>query len=101
MSDATASTIDSEIRSIVDGAYDDATKILKKNADQLELLAQALLEYETLSGDEITTLIEGGTIVRNADDTPEAPRTKSRTGIPGGVRKPSAETSTDTPDANA
>ena len=101
MSDATASTIDSEIRSIVDGAYADATKILKKNADQLELLAQALLEYETLSGDEITTLIEGGTIVRNADDTPEAPRTKSRTGIPGGVRKPSAETSTDTPDANA
>ena len=105
MSDATASQIDSEIRSIVDGAYDDATKLLKKHADQLELLAQALLEYETLSGDEIQTLIEGGTIVRNTDDTPEAPRgkssTKSRTGIPGGVRKPSAEPSSDSPDANA
>jgi len=96
MSDATASAIDSEIRSIVDSSYSDAAKILKKHADQLELLAKALLEYETLSGDEIKTIIEGGTIVRNTDDTPEAPRTKSRTGIPGGVRKPSQDQSPDT-----
>jgi cell division protease FtsH len=96
MSDATASAIDSEIRSIVDSSYNDATKILKKHADQLELLAKALLEYETLSGDEIKTLIEGGTIVRNSEDAPEAPRAKSRTGIPGGVRKPSQDQSPDT-----
>jgi cell division protease FtsH len=96
MSDATASAIDGEIRSIVDSSYNDATKILKKHADQLELLAKALLEYETLSGDEIKTIVEGGTIVRNTDDTPEAPRAKSRTGIPGGVRKPSQDQSPDT-----
>ena len=101
MSDATASIIDGEIREIVDGAYNDATKILKKHSNQLELLAQALLEYETLSGDEIKILIEGGTIVRETDDTPEAPRGKSRTGIPGGVRKPSVEPSSDSPDAKA
>ena len=97
MSEETASVIDAEIRSIADGAYADATKILKKHNDQLELLAQALLEYETLSGDEIKTIIEGGTIVRGEDDTPEAPRSKSRTGIPGGVRKPSTD---QTPDAS-
>ena len=97
MSEETASAIDAEIRSISDGAYADATKILKKHSDQLELLAQALLEYETLSGDEIKTIIEGGTIVRGDDDTPEAPRSKSRTGIPGGVRKPSTD---QTPDAS-
>jgi len=97
MSEKTAAVIDTEIRAIADGAYDDATKILKKHADQLELLAQALLEYETLSGDEIKTIIEGGTIVRKDDDNPETPRAKSRTGIPGGVRKPSTD---QTPDAS-
>ena len=96
MSDTTAMLIDSEIRSIVDEAYSDAEKLLKKHHDQLELLAKALLEYETLSGDEIKTLIEGGTIVREDDDTPEAPRSKSRTGIPGGVRRPSSDQTPDT-----
>ena len=98
MSDTTAMQIDSEIRVIVDSAYEDAEKILKDHNDELELLAKALLEYETLSGDEIKTLIEGGTIVREDDDTPEAPRSKSRTGIPGGVRRPSSD---QTPDATA
>ena len=53
MSDQTASIIDAETRRIVDEAYDDATKILKKHDDELERLAQGLLEYETLNGDEI------------------------------------------------
>ena len=96
ISDATAAIIDEEVRTIADGAYNDAFKMLKKHKDQLELLAQALLEYETLSGDEIKTIIEGGTIVRGEDDLPEAPRTKSRTGIPGGVRKPSTDQTPDT-----
>ena len=97
MSDATALKIDSEIRTIVDGAYKDATALLKSYSNQLELIAQALLEYETLSGDEITTIAEGGTIVRNEDEVVETPRSKSRTGIPGSVRKPSNDQSPDTP----
>ncbi|MGB0181082.1 MAG: ATP-dependent zinc metalloprotease FtsH [Candidatus Puniceispirillales bacterium] len=93
MSDATASTIDSEIRKIVDSAYSDAEKQLKKYASELENVAQALLEYETLSGDEIKIVAEGGTIVRNTDtdDTPETPRAKTRTGIPGSRKKPSGK----------
>jgi len=89
MSDATASAIDSEVRQIVDSAYSDAAKQLKKYASELENVAQALLEYETLSGDEIKILAEGGTIVRNddADDVAESPRSKTRTGIPGSRKK--------------
>ncbi len=47
VSDATASIIDAETRRIVDEAYDEAMKILKKHDDELERLAQGLLEYET------------------------------------------------------
>jgi cell division protease FtsH len=95
VSDATASAIDSEIRQIVDSAYLDAEKQLKKYSDELENIAQALLEYETLSGDEIKIIAEGGTIVRNTDedDTPETPRSKTRTGIPGSRRKSSSKPS--------
>ena len=74
MSDQTASIIDAETRRIVDDAYDDATKILKKHDEELERLAQGLLEYETLNGEEIKIIVEGGTLSRQdpADeiDTP-------------------------------
>jgi cell division protease FtsH len=96
MADATASIIDSEVRRIVDEAYDAATKILKKHNVELERLAQGLLEYETLDGEEIKIIVEGGTLVRkDADDTPvkPGPVRKSRTGLPGTGRpkKPGGE----------
>jgi cell division protease FtsH len=96
MSDQTASIIDAETRRIVDEAYDDATKILKKHDDELERLAQGLLEYETLNGDEIKIIVEGGTLSRQdpADeiDTPRGKR--SRATLPGSGRskKPGSET---------
>ena len=61
--------IDTEIKGLVEGAHQRATDILKTHEDQLHLLAQALLEYETLSGDEIKALLETGKI-----DRPDAPR---------------------------
>jgi cell division protease FtsH len=96
MADATASIIDSEVRRIVDEAYDAATKILKKHNVELERLAQGLLEFETLDGEEIKIIVEGGTLVRkDADDTPvkPGPVRKSRTGLPGTGRtkKPGGE----------
>jgi cell division protease FtsH len=51
MSGETAMLIDAEIRKLVDGGYDRAKMLLKKHKKQLELLANALLEFETLSGD--------------------------------------------------
>ncbi len=59
VSEATARTIDSEIRRLTDAAYKEAKKILTDKAKDHEALAQGLLEYETLSGDEIADLLNG------------------------------------------
>ncbi len=72
MSDETNKLIDAEIRGLVDGAHGEATKqLLTDHRDQLELLAQALLEYETLTGDEIDQLLKDGKIDR--PDQPSGP----------------------------
>ncbi len=96
VADATASIIDEEIRRIVDEAYTDAEKILKKHKKELERLAQGLLEFETLDGNEVKIIAEGGTLVRkDADDTPvdSKPKRRPRTGLPGSGRskKPGGE----------
>ena len=74
LSDATAKTIDEETRRIIDEAYTDASNILNENKDQLETVAKGLLEYETLSGDEIASLIDGNTLSKNkpGDETPKS-----------------------------
>ncbi|WBH17337.1 ATP-dependent zinc metalloprotease FtsH [Sphingomonas radiodurans] len=64
MSNETAQLIDHEIKSIVEGGLNRARTLLTDHADQLHLLAEALLEYETLSGDEIKKLIAGDGIGR-------------------------------------
>ena len=73
MSNETAQAIDKEIRRIVEQGYDRAKHLLTEHGDELETLAQALLEYETLSGDEIRTLMDGGTIDRGSSSTPTIP----------------------------
>ncbi len=70
-SDETNKVIDAEIRALVDGAHSRATQLLTKHEDQLQLLAQALLEYETLTGEEIKQLLENGRIDR--PDQPSGP----------------------------
>ena len=67
-SDETNKAIDAEIRALVETAHAKAADVLKANEDKLHLLAQALLEYETLSGDEIKQLLDVGKI-----DRPDAP----------------------------
>ena len=69
MSDETAKKIDSEIRTLVEGGYAKATALLKKHRKQLNLLAEALLEFETLSGDEIKQLLETGKFERDGTKT--------------------------------
>lgn len=70
VSEETARAIDSEVRNIIDKAYARATQILTDNKHELEALAQGLLEYETLSGDEIRTVLRGEPVVRNRPDEP-------------------------------
>src|SRR6187399_1116459 len=57
MSNETAQAIDKEIRRIVEQGYDRAKHLLEENRGELETLAQALLEFETLSGDEIKKVL--------------------------------------------
>lgn len=59
ISDHTAELIDQEVKRFVDQGHDLATKILRDNLDQLNLLAKTLLERETLSGDQIKNLLAG------------------------------------------
>ena len=61
--------IDAEIKRLVEEGLKRATDILTAQEDKLHLLAQALLEYETLTGDEINQLMENGKI-----DRPDQPR---------------------------
>ena len=75
MSDATAAEVDAEVRRIVDTAYATARRILTDNLDQLHTLGKGLLEYETLSGEEINALLRGDPIVRtDKQDTPPPPK---------------------------
>ncbi|WP_170294756.1 ATP-dependent zinc metalloprotease FtsH [Roseospira navarrensis] len=85
MSDETTHTVDEEIRRIVDTAYENAQRILTEHRDQLESLAQGLLEYETLNGDEIRALMNGESINRDEpQDTgsAQAPRGGRRASVP-------------------
>lgn len=74
VSDTTAAIIDEEIYRIINEAYTLGEKILKEKEKDLHTLAQALLEYETLTGDEIKSLLAGKPIIREDDmddgDTP-------------------------------
>jgi cell division protease FtsH len=67
VSEATAQLIDQEVRRLIEEAETLARKILTDNLDDLHTIAKALLEYETLSNDEIGQILRGEAIVR--DDT--------------------------------
>ena len=60
LSEMTAQMVDEEVRKILDACYEDTQHLLKKKLPKLHLLAKTLLEYETLSGDEIKALLEKG-----------------------------------------
>ena len=84
-SDETNKLIDSEIRVLVEDAHKRATEILTEQNEKLHSLAKALLEYETLTGEEIKALMEGGDI-----DRPDAPSGPARLVTPAGSSIPKA-----------
>ena len=90
VSGATAKLIDDEIRKLIDDAEDAARSVLAEHESDLHVVAEALLEYETLSGEEVDALLRGESIHRGESeaeagggrrasvplsDTPEAPET--------------------------
>jgi len=96
MSDATAAMIDEEVRTLVEEAEDSARKILTECSDDLETITQALLEYETLSGDEVNALLRGESIVRPEDlDVPPEGGHKSSVPTSGKTKKPKGSSGID------
>jgi cell division protease FtsH len=59
-SEHTAQAIDSEVKALIDEAYTRATNLLKENRNKMDLIAHALLEFETLDGSQIRDLIKDG-----------------------------------------
>jgi cell division protease FtsH len=86
VSDATAKVIDDEIRRCVEEGEHTARSILTSHLDELHALAHGLLEYETLSSDEIRRIIKGERIVREttASSPPasDEPRPGRRSSVP-------------------
>jgi cell division protease FtsH len=70
VSDATAKIIDEEIRRVIDEGERTAREILTARLDELHALAKGLLEYETLSAEEIRRIIKGERIVRESTAGP-------------------------------
>ena len=81
MSEETARLIDDEIQRLVTEAHESALKILKDKKDDWEHLAQALIEYETLSGDEIKAILRGEEILKN-NDVPVSEEKRTRSSVP-------------------
>ncbi len=66
VSEETANVIDAEVKRLVQNGYNEAKRILTEKLDDLHTLAKALLEYETLSGDEIMGALKG--VAPNRED---------------------------------
>lgn len=81
MSEETARIIDAEIKRLVCDAHQQARKILQDKLQDWETLAQALIEYETLSGDEIVLVIKGEKISKSFE-SPVAEEKKTQASVP-------------------
>ena len=66
-----ASAIDKEVRAIIEEAYAECRQMLVDNGDKLELIAQALLKYETLEADQLKNLMEYGVVDAPKQDEPK------------------------------
>jgi cell division protease FtsH len=88
VSEATAREIDNEIKIIIDHAYSEARRILTERLADLHALANGLLEYETLSGDEIKMVINGEKIIRKVVDDPMPDQ--RRASVPNASPRPEA-----------
>jgi cell division protease FtsH len=94
MSEDTARLIDDEIRKIVLAGQEKAWEVLGSNRDKLEAVAQALMEHETISGDECMMVMRGEKIVRKSDDEDQKGPMGSAVPVAGKQRPPRGEPDT-------
>ena len=91
ISEETAKKIDGEIRRLVEAGYSEANQILTDKRSDLETLAKGLLEFETLTGDEIKDLLLGERPIRESIIEPTAPRTSTVPTSGAGRNRPRPE----------
>lgn len=72
MSDETRKLVDAEIKRILDECYEEAEAILKENMDAVELIVKTLLEYDTITKEQIEELMEKGHLDETKPELPEA-----------------------------
>jgi cell division protease FtsH len=77
-SERTAEEIDSEVKRIIDSGFNRASDLIQQHRDKLEIIAQSLLEFETLDGAQVEEIIKTGKL------TPPPPAAKS--GPPTGAQ---------------
>ncbi len=88
ISAATQELIETEVKRVIDEGYATATNILKKHKKEFELLAQGLLEYETLTGEEIQRVMKGEPPQSDDDDGSDKDSTSSVVAVPKTKPKP-------------
>ncbi len=91
VSDGTAQAIDAEVRRVIEAAEEQARQVLTGNMAALHAVAKALLDYETLSGDEVRAILAGGAVVRpdpSDDDRPAGRSTVPSSGGGSSRRRP-------------
>jgi len=85
-SEFTAQEIDAEVKKIIDAAYKVAKDIIVNNSDKLELIANSLLEYETLDGQQVEEIVRTGKFT----PPPPTPEVSAPHGAPAGTPLPEA-----------
>jgi cell division protease FtsH len=81
MSEDTAKLVDEEIKRLVTDAHKEATRILTEKSADWEKLAEALMTYETLTGEEIRKLLAGEAIQRESE-TPVSAEKRTKSSVP-------------------
>ena len=82
------------MKRFVEEGYQTAQRVIRENIDDLHTIAQALIEYETLTGDEIRGLLEGKPPLRPDDSEPVVKSTGVPTAGKTGKKRPDADPGT-------
>ena len=100
LSDETQKLVDEEIHALVDEGFETAKKICKKYIKQLHTIAEGLLEYESLTGEEIKDLLKGKPPIRDFEDQDKGGAAATVSAVPsaGAGKKAKPKSGKDEPD---
>lgn len=104
VSERTMQAVDEEVRRIIDEQYAIARRLIEENRDKMEVMAQALLQWETINKEQIDEIMEGKLPTPPKDSSGvELPpfKTGSKDGEPAAAEKPEAAQTTEAPEAEA